>query len=178
MLNSVTDSAGPGRVGERLLCIHGHFYQPPRENPWTGRIEKQIGAAPYHDWNEKITAECYTPNSEARVLGEDERIVNNYQKISFNFGPTLLCWLKMEAPQTYQAILDADVVSRSLYSGHGSALAQAYHHSILPLCNARDKFTEVYWGLRDFESRFGRAPEGMWLAETAVTTTAKRCRSF
>jgi len=158
----------PG-LGKRFLCIHGHFYQPPRENPWTGRIEKQNGAHPFHDWNEKINVEAYTPNAAARILeGETERMLNNYSRISFDFGPTLLIWLKDAAPQTYQAILEADRESLSHFSGHGSALAQAYHHSILPLCNARDKVTEVFWGSRDFESRFGRSPEGMWLAETAV----------
>jgi alpha-amylase/alpha-mannosidase (GH57 family) len=154
---------------DRFLCIHGHFYQPPRENPWTGKIEEQQGAHPFHNWNERINAESYTPNAAARILdGESERVVNNYRKISFDFGPTLLCWLEAEARETYEAILEADRESQNLFSGHGSALAQVYHHSILPLCNARDKRTEIHWGRRDFESRFGRFPEGMWLAETAV----------
>ncbi len=155
----------------RYVCIHGHFYQPPRENPWTERIERQTGAEPYHDWNERITAECYRPNSAARVLGADgevERTVNNYSKISFNFGPTLLSWLRPAAPDVYRAIRSADRKSRRRFSGHGSALAQAYHHSILPLANRRDKATEIHWGVRDFEHHFGREPEGIWLPETAV----------
>jgi alpha-amylase/alpha-mannosidase (GH57 family) len=153
------------------VCIHGHFYQPPRENPWLEAIELQDSAYPYHDWNERITAECYAPNSAARILNSEERIVrilNNYERISFNFGPTLLSWMETKAPRIYRAILEADRASRERFSGHGSALAQAYHHIILPLANARDKHTQITWGIRDFEFRFGRAPEGMWLPETAV----------
>jgi alpha-amylase/alpha-mannosidase (GH57 family) len=156
---------------QRFLCIHGHFYQPPRENPWLEAIEVQDSAHPYHDWNERITAECYGPNAAARILDGDhriERIVNNYAQISFNFGPTLLAWLEQKRPEVYRAILDADVQSRARFSGHGSALAQAYHHSILPLANRRDKRTQILWGIADFERRFGRRPEGMWLPETAV----------
>ncbi len=156
---------------ERYLCIHGHFYQPPRENPWLEAIEVQDSAYPYHDWNERITAECYAPNTAARILDGEGwilRIVNNYARISFNIGPTLLSWLQREAPTTYQAILAADRQSRERFSGHGSALAQAYNHMIMPLANARDKRTQVIWGLRDFEYRFDRPPEGMWLPETAV----------
>ena len=156
---------------ERYICIHGHFYQPPRENPWLEAIELQDSAYPYHDWNERITAECYAPNSAARILDGDGRIVkivNNYARISFNFGPTLLSWLEEKSPETYRAILSADQESRKNFSGHGSALAQAYNHMILPLANRRDKYTQVRWGVRDFEQRFGRAPEGMWLPETAV----------
>jgi alpha-amylase/alpha-mannosidase (GH57 family) len=156
---------------QRYLCIHGHFYQPPRENPWLEAIEVQDSAHPYHDWNERITAECYGPNAASRILDGDhriERIVNNYAQISFNFGPTLLAWLEQKRPEVYRAILDADVQSRARFSGHGSALAQAYHHSILPLANRRDKRTEILWGIADFERRFGRRPEGMWLPETAV----------
>jgi alpha-amylase/alpha-mannosidase (GH57 family) len=156
---------------ERYVCIHGHFYQPPRENPWLEAIELQDSAYPYHDWNERVTAECYAPNASARILGEGERIeqiVNNYAKISFNFGPTLLVWLERFAPATYGAILAADRESRQHFGGHGSALAQAYNHMILPLANRRDKVTQVRWGIRDFEHRFQRKPEGMWLPETAV----------
>jgi alpha-amylase/alpha-mannosidase (GH57 family) len=156
---------------QRYLCIHGHFYQPPRENPWLEAIEVQDSAHPYHDWNERITAECYAPNAAARILDGDhriERIVNNYSRISFNFGPTLLAWMERKRPEVYRAIRDADVRSRARFSGHGSALAQAYHHSILPLANRRDKRTEILWGIADFEHRFGRKPEGMWLPETAV----------
>ena len=155
----------------RYVCIHGHFYQPPRENPWTGKIEKQPSAEPYHDWNERITAECYRTNSEARILradGELERVVNNYSKISFNFGPSLLNWLESAAPDVYRSLRSADRKSRRRFSGHGAALAQPYHHSILPLASRRDKVTEVHWGIRDFEHRFGRKPEGIWLPETAA----------
>jgi alpha-amylase/alpha-mannosidase (GH57 family) len=155
----------------RYLCIHGHFYQPPRENPWLEAIELQDSAAPYHDWNERITAECYAPNSAARILdaeGRIAKIVNNYSGISFNFGPTLLSWMKDKAPETYQGILEADRASAQRFSGHGSALAQCYNHMIMPLANARDKLTQVIWGIEDFRFRFGRDPEGMWLPETAV----------
>lgn len=156
---------------ERYICIHGHFYQPPRENPWSGVVELQESAHPYHDWNERITAECYAPNAAARILdtrGRTVKIINNYAKMSFDFGPTLLSWLELHAPETYQAILGADQESQKNFSGHGSALAQAYNHMILPLANRRDKYTQVLWGIRDFEQRFGRSPEGMWLPETAV----------
>jgi alpha-amylase/alpha-mannosidase (GH57 family) len=156
---------------ERYICIHAHFYQPPRENPWLEVIEQQDSAYPYHDWNERITEECYGPNALSRILDTDGRIrklVNNYAKISFNFGPTLLSWLEEKAPEVYGAVLEADRVSQKNFSGHGSALAQAYNHPILPLANRRDRYTQVLWGIRDFEQRFGRRPEGMWLPETAV----------
>ena len=155
----------------RYICIHGHFYQPPRENPWLEAVETQDSAAPYHDWNERITAECYGPNASSRILDARERIVkivNNYAAISFNFGPTLLSWLEQAQPETYAAILDADRISRERFGGHGSAIAQAYNHMILPLANARDQRTQVRWGIRDFEKRFKRKPEAMWLPETAV----------
>jgi alpha-amylase/alpha-mannosidase (GH57 family) len=156
---------------ERFICIHGHFYQPPRENPWLEAVELQDSAYPYHDWNERITAECYAPNTAARILDGDGRIVNivnNYSRISFNFGPTLLAWLERLRPEIYQAVLDADTASRDRFSGHGSAVAQAYNHMILPLANRRDKRTQILWGLADFRHRFGRDAEGMWLPETAV----------
>ncbi len=156
---------------ERYLCIHAHFYQPPRENPWLEAIEVQDSAYPYHDWNERVSAECYAPNALCRILDGEGRIteiVNNYSKISFDFGPTLLSWLQEKAPKTYQAILTADQESKQGFSGHGAALAQAYNHMILPLANSRDKSTQVLWGIRDFEHRFSRAPEGMWLPEAAV----------
>jgi len=156
---------------KRQICIHGHFYQPPRENPWLETVEHQESAYPFHDWNERITAECYGPNAASRILddrGYIQRIISNYSRISFNFGPTLLAWLERAKPAVYEAILEADVSSRTRFSGHGSALAQAYNHSILPLCTRRDKVTQVRWGIRDFESRFGRQPEGIWLPETAV----------
>src|SRR5580704_198477 len=155
----------------RYVCIHGHFYQPPRENPWLEAVELQDSAYPYHDWNERITAECYAPNSAARVLDSDHhitRLVNNYSSMSFNFGPTLLSWLETNAPKVYQSSLDADKTSAEKFSGHGSALGQVYNHMILPLASRRDKVTQVKWGLGDFQRRFGRAPEGMWLPETAV----------
>jgi len=155
----------------RYVCIHGHFYQPPRENPWLEEIEMQESAQPYHDWNERIAAECYSPNAASRILDEKKRIVdiiNNYSKISFNFGPTLLSWMEHHASDIYSAILEADRESRTRFSGHGSALAQVYNHLIMPLATSRDKRTQVIWGKRYFQHRFGRDPEGMWLAETAV----------
>ena len=147
------------------LIIHGHFYQPPRENPWTGIIEQQPGAAPFHDWNERIHAECYWPN--AFVQSGTEQSVNNYKNISFNFGPTLLSWLQEHHLGTYQKILEADKQSALLRNGHGNAIAQAYGHAILPLCNDRDRLTHVVWGLADFRFRFGREAESLWLPETA-----------
>jgi alpha-amylase/alpha-mannosidase (GH57 family) len=154
----------------RFICIHGHFYQPPRENPWLDAVETQDSAFPYHDWNERITAECYDPNATARILDEKDRIrgiVNNYASISFNFGPTLLSWLQEKSPETYGSILEADRSSRQRF-GHGNAIAQAYNHMILPLATERDQRTQVRWGVRDFEHRFGHKPEAMWLPETAV----------
>lgn len=158
---------------KRYVCIHGHFYQPPRENPWLEEVELQESAAPYHDWNARINAECYEANAFARLLGEDgtiRGIVNNYAWISFNFGPTLLSWMERHQPATYAAILEADSSSMQHFGGHGSALAQVYNHIIMPLADRRDKITQVRWGIRDFEHRFGRFPEGMWLAETAADT--------
>lgn len=155
----------------KYVCVHGHFYQPPRENPSLEYVEQQESAYPYHDWNERITAECYAPNAASRIMDAEGRIasiVNNYAKISFNFGPTLLSWLEENSPDVYHSILDADRQSRETFSGHGSAIAQAYNHMIMPLANSRDKRTQVLWGLQDFEHRFGRSPEGMWLPETAV----------
>ena len=155
----------------RYICIHGHFYQPPRENAWLEFVEMQDSAYPFHDWNERITAECYAPNGTSRILDGYQniaKITNNYSYISFNFGPTLLAWLAAQEPEMYQSILDADKESRQRFSGHGNAIAQAYNHAILPLCGPRDKYTQVYWGIRDFEWRFGRKPEAMWLPETAV----------
>ncbi|WP_299823267.1 DUF3536 domain-containing protein [uncultured Pontibacter sp.] len=157
----------------RYICIHGHFYQPPRENPWLNEVELQESAAPYHDWNERINDECYARNSASRILNGQGKIVditNNYSNISFNFGPTLLDWMERKAPDTYQAILEADKQSIKRFSGHGSALAQVYNHIIMPLANTQDKHTQVIWGIVDFKKRFGRNPEGMWLAETAADT--------
>jgi alpha-amylase/alpha-mannosidase (GH57 family) len=155
----------------RYICIHGHFYQPPRENPWLGAIEVEDSAAPFHDWNERITRECYAPNTRSRLLGHDGRIIrimNNYAWISFNFGPTLLSWIARHAPEVHQGIVEADQLSRARCGGHGNALAQVYNHLIMPLASRHDKETQVAWGVADFRHRFGRDPEGMWLAETAV----------
>lgn len=157
----------------KFVCIHGHFYQPPRENAWLEVVEQQQGARPYHDWNERINFECYAPNAAARILDEERWIVkirNNYNRISFNFGPTLLTWMAQNDPEAYELLLKADKRSMERYGGHGNALAQVHSHLILPLANYRDKVTQVYWGVRDFEHRFGRYPEGIWLAETAVNT--------
>ncbi len=157
----------------KYICIHGHFYQPPRENAWLETVELQDSARPFHDWNERINFECYAPNTAARILdnqGIIRKIVNNYSRISFNFGPTLLSWLETQDPETYQSIQKADQISQARFSGHGSAIAQVHSHLIMPLANRRDKITQTLWGIRDFEYRFGRAPEGIWLAETAVDT--------
>lgn len=156
---------------EKYICIHGHFYQPPRENAWLEVIEVQDSAHPYHDWNERISAECYAPNTASRILNEYgviKNIINNYSKISFNFGPTLLSWMETNDPETYRAVIDGDKQSIKQFNGHGSAIAQVYNHIILPLANYRDKETQINWGVRDFVNRFSRLPEGMWLAETAV----------
>jgi len=156
---------------KRFVCIHGHYYQPPRENPWTGLVDRQESAAPFHDWNARVTSECYEPNAAAPILdgaGKARRTVNNYSMTSFNFGPTLLSWMERERPDVYASILRADAESRERFSGHGGAIAQCYNHVIMPLANSRDKQTQVIWGVRDFRSRFGRDPEGMWLPETAV----------
>jgi alpha-amylase/alpha-mannosidase (GH57 family) len=158
----------------KYLCIHGHFYQPPRENPWLDIIEVQDSAAPHHDWNARITAECYWPNAAAHRLGADSRIVaitNNYASMSFNFGPTLTAWLERHEPELLSLIVEADRVSCEKHSGYGNAIAQAYGHAILPLANPRDKLTHIAWGVRDFVYRFGRLPHGMWLPETAVDTS-------
>jgi (1->4)-alpha-D-glucan 1-alpha-D-glucosylmutase len=157
--------------GDYYICIHGHFYQPPRENPWLEAVELEDAAYPYHDWNEQITATCYEPNTGARILDDEGRIaqiVNNYARMSFSFAPPLLNWLEHHEPDVYHNLLAADRESQEGFSGHGSALAQIYNHVIMPLANQRDKETQVLWGVRDFEHRFKRQPEGMWLPETAV----------
>ena len=158
---------------KRFICIHGHFYQPPRENPWLEAVETQDTAAPYHDWNERICAECYATNGAARIQNDKNRItriVNNYARISFNFGPTLLSWLKDKAQRTHRMVIDGEKRSRRSYKGHSSAMAQVYNHMILPLANLRDKVTQIRWGIRDYEHHYGARPEGMWLAETAADT--------
>jgi hypothetical protein len=160
-------------VTEKWVCIHGHFYQPPRENPWLEAIEPQPSARPYRDWNERITAECYRPNTAARVIdghGNIIQIVDNYERMSFNVGPTLMSWLEQRAPDVHAALIAADRASVARFSGHGSAMAQAYNHMIMPLATARDRATQVKWGIADFRKRFGRAPEGMWLPECAADT--------
>ena len=162
---------------KKFVCIHGHFYQPPRENPWTEEVDAEESAKPYHDWNERITQECYRANTQAPVLnakGEVTKRINNFSKISFDLGPTLLSWLRKKDPATYQAILDADRKSVAQRNGHGNAMAQVYNHLIMPLATRRDKITQVVWGIRDFEFHYKRKPEGMWLSETAVDTETLR----
>ena len=157
----------------RYVCIHGHFYQPPRENPWLETVELQESASPWHDWNARISAECYSRNAGARILNQQgfiKKICNNYSRMSFNIGPTLLTWLEENDPLCYDAIIEADKEGRKRFSGHGPAIAQVYNHIIMPLANKRDKETQVKWGIADFQKRFGRYPEGMWLAECAVDT--------
>lgn len=154
-----------------FVTIHGHFYQPPRENPWTEQIERQVSATPFHDWNERINKECYHANSFAVILnpeGKIENIINNFQHISFNIGPTLMSWIREKSPCTYEAIVAADAKSREIYGGHGNAIAQVYNHTILPLARQEDKYLQILWGIEDFKSHFNRTPESIWLAETAV----------
>jgi len=158
---------------KRYICIHGHFYQPPRENPWLETVETQDSAAPYHDWNERVCAECYAPNGAARVVNSKNkiiRIVNNYARMSFNFGPTLMSWLSENAARTYRMILDGERQSRRTNMGHSSAMAQVYNHIIMPLANRRDRITQIRWGILDYKKHYGALPEGMWLAETAADT--------
>ena len=155
----------------RFVCIHGHFYQPPRENPWLESVEIQDSAAPFHDWNERVCAECYAPNGAARIVNNKRqiiRIVNNYARISFNFGPTLMSWIKENAPRTYRMVQDGERRSRRRFGGHSSAMAQVYNHMIMPLANQRDRLTQIRWGIADYKQHFGIAPQGMWLSETAV----------
>lgn len=155
------------------LCVHGHFYQPPRDNPWLEIIELQKSASPFHDWNERITRECYGPNTRSRLHGNNgfiTKLINNYEYMSFDFGPTLLSWLEIKHPWIYFQILAADKTGQKRYNGHGNALAHVYNHVIMPLAARRDKLTQIRWGLADFRHRFGREAEGMWLAETAVDT--------
>ncbi|MDH3251537.1 MAG: DUF3536 domain-containing protein [Ignavibacteria bacterium] len=158
-------------MSDKYICIHGHFYQPPRENAWLEEVEYQDSAYPFHDWNDRITAECYAPNTASRIVDSENRIlnlINNYSKISFNFGPTLCAWLEKHRPEVLEGIITADKISKERFSGHGSAIAQVYNHMIMPLASRKDKYTQAYWGIMDFEKRFGRFPEGMWLPETAV----------
>ena len=155
---------------KNYICIHGHFYQPPRENPWTDEIEKQESASPFHDWNERIYQECYKPNSEAIIIDDKGNVlkrVNNYQYMNFNFGPTLLNWIKDKHPKVFFKILEADEKSLLEHKGHGNAIAQVYNHIIMPLANRNDKITQVKWGLKYFKFYFARDSEGIWLSETA-----------
>ena len=159
------------------LTIHGHFYQPPRENPWLETIEFQDSAYPFHDWNERISHECYNPNSVSRIVDHKNTIidiVNNYAHISYNFGPTLMSWLEVHSPKTYERIIEADRISVEEHSGHGNAIAQIYNHIIMPLANEKDKYTQTIWGIKDFQYRFGRKPEAIWLSETAVDDATLR----
>jgi len=177
-IRSVANSISPKIENDPLktargvyITIHGHFYQPPRENPYLNTVERQPSAHPYHDWNERIHHECYRPNAFARILNHDRQlvgIVNNFEYLSFNIGATLMSWLEQYDPAVYQRILEADRLSSQRLNGHGNAIAQVYNHIILPLANQRDKITQIRWGKADFCDRFGREPEGMWLAETAV----------
>lgn len=158
-------------MNDRAVCVHGHFYQPPRENPWLEAIELQDSAYPYHDWNERIAAECYAPNARSRIVDDEGfilRMVSNYERMSFNFGPTLLAWMERSTPEVYEQVLAADTRGAERFGGHGPAIAQAYGHVIMPLASAGDKETQVRWGVADFRQRFGRDPEGMWLPETGV----------
>jgi alpha-amylase/alpha-mannosidase (GH57 family) len=158
---------------KRFICIHGHFYQPPRENPWLETVETQDSAAPYHDWNERVCAECYATNGAARMVNvknQITRIVNNYGRISFDFGPTLMSWLKEKAPRTYRMVLDGEHRSSKKFDGHSSAMGQIYNHIIMPLASVRDRITQIRWGIADYQQHFGKAPEGMWLSETAADT--------
>ncbi|MGL5079539.1 MAG: DUF3536 domain-containing protein, partial [Waterburya sp.] len=165
-------SADPLKTAQGVyITVHGHFYQPPRENPYLNTIERQPSATPFHDWNERIHYECYRPNAFARILNHQQElvgIVNNFEYLSFNIGATLMSWLEKYDPEVYQRIIEADRKSSQRLNGHGNAIAQVYNHIILPLANQRDKITQIRWGKEDFRSRFGRDPEGMWLAETAV----------
>jgi len=167
------NAGSAGGPPARRICVHGHFYQPPRENPWLEAVEVEDSARPYHDWNARVTAECYAPNGASRVLDAERRILrilNNYRRMSFNLGPTLAAWMEREAPEAYARIVDADCAALPERGGHGNAIAQVYNHMILPLATRRDKETQVRWGIADFRDRFGRPPEGMWLPETAVDT--------
>ncbi|HLK10337.1 MAG TPA: DUF3536 domain-containing protein [Candidatus Binatia bacterium] len=158
----------------RAVCLHGHYYQPPREHPWLGVVEPEPSAAPDRDWNTRITRECYAPCAEARILdarGRLRELLDIYEWTSFDFGPTLLAWLAPHAPGVMAALRRADAAARAR-TGHGNAWAQPYAHPILPLCSAADVRTQVLWGRRDFEHRFGRPPEGMWLPEMAVDRTS------
>jgi hypothetical protein len=153
----------------RYIIIHGHFYQPPRESPWTGIVANEASAAPFPNWNERILSECYNANAHAHIMeGTVVYVRNNYEALNFNFGPTLCSWLQTHGKAAYRAIRRADELSCERGHGHGNAMAQAYSHSILPLLDPRGRELQITWGIRDFVRRFGRQPEGMWLPECAV----------
>lgn len=160
-------------MSDKFLCIHGHFYQPPREDPWLDMIFPEGSAAPFRHWNERICRESYSPLAWARRQGNEGvfDILNCYEWMSFNVGPTLFRWIERSEPELYAKILDADARSLERW-GHGNAIAQVYHHLIMPLATGLDKATEVAWAVADFESRFKRRPEGMWLPETACDTAS------
>ncbi|MBN1307301.1 MAG: hypothetical protein JXA18_05255, partial [Chitinispirillaceae bacterium] len=168
----------PRPATRKWVIIHGHFYQPPRENPWLNVIETQPDAAPFHDWNERIYSECYRPNGYSRLLdgeGMITHIHNNYTAMSFNFGPTLMTWMEGYHPATTRRIIEGDRESASRCGGHGNAIAQVYNHIIMPLASRRDQLTQIRWGKASFKKIFGRDPEGMWLAETAINMETVRC---
>ncbi len=173
-----TEPASALGASRKWVVIHGHFYQPPRENPWLDLIETQPAATPYHDWNERIYAECYRPNGYSRLLdskGMITGICNNYRLMSFNFGPTLMAWMEEHHPVTMQRIIAGDRDSALQYQGHGNAIAQVYNHIIMPLASQRDQLTQIRWAKEAYSRSFGRSPEGMWLAETAINMETVRC---
>src|SRR5213080_4804106 len=157
-LNEINDKpATDQKLAPTYLCLHGHFYQPPRDDPFTNQVPIEPAATPYANFNEKITSECYRPNAEA----------GNFEAINYDLGPTLAAWLEDIHPDVYQRIIDADRKHLARY-GVGNAMAQSYNHTILPLATSRDKRTQILWGLQDFRHRYGHDAHGMWLAETAV----------
>ncbi|MFW6245606.1 MAG: glycoside hydrolase, partial [Fibrobacterota bacterium] len=165
-------------TGNKFVVVHGHFYQPPRENPWLDIIEEQESAAPYHDWNERIYDECYRPNAYSRLLDSQGAITgihNNYTNMSFNFGPTLFSWLERYHPVTAQKIIAADKLSSEKLGGHGNAVAQVFNHIIMPLAPRRDQLTQIRWAKHFFKKRHGRDPEGIWLGETAINMITVQC---
>jgi len=177
MENHMTGSEKNGKR-VKYVIIHGHFYQPPRENPWIDLIENQPSAAPHHDWNERIYDQCYRPNAYSRLLDPQGMIVdiyNNYQNLSYNFGPTLFSWLEQFHPVTAQRIIQSDIESCQRLGGHGNAVAQVYNHIIMPLASRRDQLTQIRWSKYFFRKRYGRDPEGIWLAETAINMETVLC---
>ena len=163
---------------QRFVIVHGHFYQPPRENPWLDIVERQISAAPHHDWNERVYDQCYRPNAYSRLLDKKGMILdiyNNYRSLDFNFGPTLFSWMLREHPKTARRIIDADSESCRRFQDHGNAIGQVYNHLIMPLAKRRDQLTQIRWAKRFFRQHFQRDLEGLWLAETAINMETVRC---